>query len=145
MYALIQRLLGRRDEKCVEPDRAYDCCNRKEYEEGVLLSHVVASLLSFESDGGDASVPSPPNTTPAPTRSGTGCFWEGGDASVPSPPNTTPAPTRSGMGRFLLCGHQHMMPPRSITIPPSQTRGTSGLTKTRMVASEGPFQLARKT
>src|SRR6266849_3839058 len=119
MYALIQRLPGRRDEKCIEPDRTYNCCNCKKYEEGASFSHVVASLLSFESDGGDAS--------------------------VPSPPNTTPAPTRSGMDRFLLCGHQHMMPPRSITIPPSQTRGTSGLTKTRMVASEGPFQLARNT
>src|SRR5438876_3130097 len=90
------------------------------------------------SDEGDASVPSPPNTTPAPTRSDIGCCSDRGDASVP-------APTRSDIGCFLLDGHQHMMPPRSITIPPSQTRGTSGLTKTRMVASEAPFQSARNT
>src|SRR6266571_1803542 len=103
-------------------------------------------LLSLElSIEGDASVPSPPNTTPAPTRSDIGCCSDRGDASVPSPPNTTPAPTRSDIGCFLLDGHQHMMPPRSIIIPPSQTRGTSGLTKTRMVASEAPFQSARNT
>ena len=46
---------------------------------------------------------------------------------------------------FLLGGHQHMMPPRSITIPPNQTRGTRGFTKTRMVAWETPFQSARNT
>src|SRR6266566_6297429 len=142
MHLLIQCLLRRCDEY-IEPDRTYDCYNCKKYEEGALFSHVVASLLSLgwpiilsiEGEGGDASVPSPPNTTPAPTRSGTGCCWEGGDASVPTPPGTAPAPTRLGMGRFFLCGHQHIMPPRSITIPPSQTRGTSGLTKMRMVAS----------
>src|SRR6266480_363103 len=97
------------------------------------LFHVLPPLFSLGrsmiSTEGDTSVSPPLDTTIAPTGSGTGTAFN----------------SERVIGRFLLGGHQHMIPPRSITIPPSQTRGTSGLTKTRMVASEAPFQSARKT
>src|SRR6266516_3284818 len=51
---------------------------------------------------GDASVPTPLSSTPAPTRDGVLVVKEHelppmGDASVPTPLSSTPAPTRDGV------------------------------------------------
>src|SRR6266567_6456070 len=125
MHTLIECLLRGLREQDIGPDGGQDGYSGYDYDEGATFFHGVAS----SSVGMFVFVSSVVFTWPLALDEWVSiCFSR-----------------LVGGFRFRRSGHQQVMPPRSMRRPPSQTRGTSGLTKTRMVACDGPFQSARKT
>src|SRR6266567_2096020 len=151
MHTLIECLLRGLREQDIGPDGGQDGYAGYDDEEGATFFHGVAS----SSVGMFVFVSSVVFTWPLPLDEWGACFSARATQASPPPIRPSPAPTEWGVSicfsrwvggfGFRRSGHQQVMPPRSMRRPPSQTRGTSGLTKTRMVACDGPFQSARKT